>query len=73
MERRMSRLFSGCEEPPNLNINSVEKKLPKTNNSVPNFNYKDVFPNVNIGSPPKVVEEEQESPSEQNNLTESPK
>ena len=43
-------------------MNSVGK-LPKSNHSVPNFNYKDVF-NVNLGqsingsSPPKVVKEE---------------
>jgi len=68
-------MFSGCDEPSSLNINSVEKKLPKTNNSVPNFNYQDVF-NVNLGSssPPKVVKEEQESPADLNNLTDqSPK
>ena len=51
----MSKMLSVCEEP---NTNNSVGKLQKTNHSVPNFNYKEVFTNINLASPTKVVKEE---------------
>jgi len=68
MERRFSKMFSGCED--SGAVGSVGKKILPVNQSVPNFNFKDMF-NVNLGptnsgsSPPKPVKEELESPTDE--------
>ena len=61
-------MFSGCED--SGAVGSVGKNMKPVTQSVPNFNFKEMF-NVNLGpsnsgsSPPKPVKEELESPTDE--------